>query len=207
MVKVMKSSGKEIRLVQEVEKKVLNDFLKVVNAFTFQNNEITSKLERLGGGACGDVYDFGDYIIKRNKDNGWATMKDGKVLEALQGLPLVPNLYAYTADEGFYLIEKVKGKNVATYTGWCAEPVPAPFEEKTWKEKLEVFFNGAVERGWIPNDMHDYNTMLDEQGNFWVVDFGLFHEASRGGMGDYCDLVSQIESLAENAKKHGKVGA
>lgn len=205
MVKVIKSSGKEIKVVQEVATQVLNQFKRFINLDLFRQEGLPAHeamgLERLGGGACGKVYDFGEYIIKVNASNGWAVCKDGDILADLQGLPLVPNLYAYSTDNKYLLIEKVKGKEVGDYLGWGASKLPAPFPKETWKEKLERFYEGAKERGWLPNDCHQGNSMLDDKGNFYIVDFGLFKKADRLDGDDYGDLISQIEELAAKSER------
>jgi hypothetical protein len=211
-MKTFKSSGLTFKIVNEAPKQVWNRFISAVNGFKMTEDEDEIKIfnevvRKLAGGACGRVFDLGfgsGFIMKANRDNGLGGgCKDGEIMEALQGLPLVPKIYAYSECNRFMLIQKIDGKALMNMYGDTKDIDLSNYNREELEKKIHAFYEGATERGWVPNDMHDGNSMVDKKGNFWVVDFGLFRKAPYHG--DLYDLLNQAARLEQwsNIQKKG----
>lgn len=198
-MKTYKSSGVKFNVVNELPTQVKNKFLKTVNAFLQGHNDfyhIENILEYIAGGACGRVYDLGDgFIVKVNKF-GWRTdTPDGDILKDLQGVPFIPKLYWYSEDNRFIVVQKIDGVTTGDYLGQFLFGKELDIEK--FKEIAKEVYSQAEERGWILNDIHGGNCMIDRQGRFWIVDVGLFQKADSchyGESGLY-DLISEADRI------------
>lgn len=176
MTYTINAHGRRFRVVNTPPAEVLQEFL------AFTNHRATETVERVGSGACGTVWGiFGDYVIK---ENGTGFMgggcEDGTILEALQGLPLVPTLYAYSTDNDYCLIQRIKGTTVSEFRTMPERDQIKQFDKSEWFKKSELFYEQSQQRGWLPRDLHNENVMVDVEGKLWVVDFGLFSHQSEG---------------------------
>jgi hypothetical protein len=194
MKKQFKSSGVTFKVVNELPTKVRNTILKAVNEFVQANmdfEKVDNILNFIAGGACGRVYDLGDYILKVNKNSGLAeNCKDGEIMADLQGIPCIPKLYMYSEDNKYMVVQKIDGQTMSDFN-WRPDFLPANHETFSVEEHermVEEAYKEAEKRGWVMNDCHQYNTMIDKQGRFWVVDVGLFKEAPYAWGGDLGDL-------------------
>ena len=170
-------AGVAFNIVNELPKKTQEKLVRTIieieeagNVFALEN-----VLDFLGGGACGGVFDLGGgCVLKVNTDHRDIT-RDGIVLDDLQGLPFVPTLYWYSADNKYIVVQKIEGVNVGHYSGEFS----FSFCLDQFERNLKKFLEGCKKAGWRPNDLHGENCMIDREGNFWVVDFGLFKNDSR----------------------------
>jgi hypothetical protein len=198
-MKTYKSSGVRFNIVNELPSQVRNKLLKTVNEFLQGQNDfdrIENIVEYIAGGACGRVYDLGDgFIVKVNKF-GWRTdTPDGDILKDLQGVPFIPKLYWYSEDNRFVVVQKIDGVTTSNYMGdflFGKELDGSKFE--TVAKKV---FEMAYERGWVLNDIHGGNCMIDKQGRFWIVDVGLFQKTDSYNFGDsgLRDLIHEGEKV------------
>jgi hypothetical protein len=211
MKKQFKSSGVTFKVVNELPTPVRNTILKAVNEFVQANmnfEKVDNILNFIAGGACGRVYDLGDYILKVNKNSGLAeNCKDGQIMNDLQGVPCIPKLYMYSEDNKYMVVQKIDGQTMSDFN-WSPKFLPANHETFSREKHEELVVNAyemAEERGWVMNDCHQYNTMIDKQGNFWIVDVGLFKSTdSMFPFGDKHDLISHgraIENGIEEARE------
>jgi hypothetical protein len=205
--KTVKSSGVTFKVVNPIPTQVRNTLLKAVNTFIQEEQRwegIENILSFIAGGACGRVYDLGDYILKVNRSGGLAeSCKDGDILADLQGLDFIPKLYWYSEDNRFMIVQKIHGQTMAD---WRHFPDFLPKKEftmdrPTWEKETERVYREAEERGWIMNDIHSGNTMFDRDGNFWIVDVGLFKETPYAFGGDLRDLQWQWDDIQEGIYK------
>lgn len=221
MVKVIRTeeiSGVKFNIVNELPTQVFQKLKEVVESY-FEGGE-SSPLDKVGeflrfiaGGACGSVFELGEeYVLKVNLGS-WDELKDGSVLFDLQGVPHIPTLYCYSEDDTFIVSQKVKGQ---TFREFTTRPnfVPKGFPEREeYKKQVVEFLEACTERGWVAHDCHMSNVMIDENGEFWVVDVGLFCRVGEKTCGTYycshfltCDDVDpykeKIEMLShwENVK-------
>lgn len=177
--------------------------------------------ERLGRGHCGGTWAISkDLVLKINEIDNRADIDlerfvDGECLEDLQGLPLVPKLYAYSYDKQYMIVERIHGMQVGqceydmnNFTAQLgASIVPKFWNWKKWIDKACEFNRGCLQRGWIPNDLHGENVMIDKAGNLTVVDYGLFKkigkhdEISRWNFDrEYDRIASTIRLIARQLK-------
>jgi serine/threonine protein kinase len=198
-VKTYKSSGVKFNVVNELPTQVKNRFLQTVNEFLQGHNDfdrIENILEYIAGGACGRVYDLGDgFIVKINKF-GWRTdTPDGDILKDLQGIPFIPKVYWYSEDNRFIVVQKIEGVTTGNYLGEFLFGKELDLEK--FKEKAREVFSMVEERGWILNDIHGGNCMIDRKGRFWIVDVGLFQKADSMHFGEsgLHDLISEADRI------------
>lgn len=169
---------------------------------------LDSLYEKIGKGACGAVFALdSEYVVKVTRPDSRYETKDGEILEALQGLPLVPTLYAYSLDNRYALIQRISGDVVGNL--WKGIKFNE-FDSKAWLVKCEEFIHGCTQKGWFPNDLHYENCMVDDEGRFWVIDFGLFKANRREvfGSDELSNLeghlervVNEVDKKARNAKQ------
>ena len=175
-MKTYKSSGVRFNIVNELPTEVKNKFLKVVNEFIQGQNDfdrVEAILDYIAGGACGRVYDLGKgFVVKINKFNWGANTPDGDILKDLQGVPFIPKVYWYSEDNRFIVVQKIDGVTTGSYNGDFI--FQKKWEQETFKQMAQKVYEQCKERGWVPNDIHGGNCMIDRQGNFWIVDVGLF---------------------------------
>jgi hypothetical protein len=204
--KKFKSSGVTFNEVNKIPTKVRNTILKAVNTFIQEEQrweQLDNILQFIAGGACGRVYDLGDYILKVNRSNGLAeSCKDGQILADLQGLHFIPKLYWYSEDNRFMVVQKIDGQTTGDFR---LSPDFLPkndfkVDRQRWEEVMEKVYEEAKERGWVMNDIHSQNTMFDKDGRFWIVDVGLFRETGYWG-GDLRDLQWQWDDIMEGMDK------
>lgn len=145
----------------------------------FESEDLEFQMRKLfkyiGGGFFGSVFDLGHgLVLKINREGG---QKDGEVMEALQGLPFIPKLYAYSVDGVFIVSQRVDG--VTIYDLYDDHTnVPEKWDIKSFKEQLCEFEHKLDELGWIPRDCHSENCMVDREGNFYIVDVGCFEKST-----------------------------
>lgn len=165
----VKVAGVTFKVVNELPQEVIG---KLVEALQSIHNHLQPELPRLGGGACGQVFDLGGYALKI--DYGWDGGQDGKILEDLQGCPFIPKLYMRSENKKFTVMQKIDGQTVASF---CHSPefsFDNWMSEEDFKRACEIAVREINDRGWAPEDMHHGNLMIDREGKFWIVDVGLF---------------------------------
>ncbi|AYP68763.1 hypothetical protein BpsS36_00057 [Bacillus phage vB_BpsS-36] len=202
MKKQFKSSGFTFKVVSETPQSVLNQFNKVVNAYAHDNGveSLRALLDFIGGGACGKVFDLGNgYVIKVNDGNWTNTTRDGEILEALQGLPFIPKLYAYSLDNKFMLVQKIEGQTLSSWH--CGRDQWSGKSKEELLKDYETFRAGCLERGWRAGDMHESNMMVDAN-SFWIVDVGLYKEWEEGQGEGWCfnDIEWSLKRLSDSAQ-------
>jgi hypothetical protein len=135
--------------------------------------------EPISEGHFGCVFNLGDdFILKVEKpwnkhDFGYVS-RDGEILEDLQGLPCIPQVYIYDSSNDFIVIQKIKGITVKEYVDIEGFELPENFNYEYAVNLLEDCDRLAKQRGWKIADAHRNNCMIDYEGNFWIVDVGLF---------------------------------
>ncbi|MEF7556204.1 serine/threonine-protein kinase [Bacillus thuringiensis] len=141
------------------------------SSFKIENVDLT-KLKKIGRGVEYTVYALSDELVLK-VSNGWHWQNSSKVLIDLQGLPFVPKVYE-CGDNGEYIVmQRIYGNTVFLYArGYSWFRVQYNYE--THKRKTQEFIEGCAKRGWLPRDLYGGNIMISEEGDFWIVDFGLF---------------------------------
>ncbi|MBL5872349.1 hypothetical protein HV417_02070 [Bacillus sporothermodurans] len=180
--RTFKSSGVQFNVVNELDTPVKNKLLKVVNEYMMSKDfsKVQAILGFIAEGACGKVYDLGDGLILKINIFGWRSQTpDGDILRDLQGVPCIPKLYWYSEDNRFIVVQKINGLTTRKFN---QEPFKLP---KAWVREehdqlMETVYKACLERGWYVNDIHGGNCMIDLEGNFWIVDVGLFDKDMSG---------------------------
>lgn len=198
------------RLPEEIYRKVANVIIAFESAKGEKSYEMWAKvdaiLDFIAGGHMGRVYDLGDYVLKVNNPSRQKQYnnRDGYILEQLQGIPMIPTLYAYSEDNTFMVVQKIKGKTVREIyeDGFT----PSQWDYNQQKKLLQEAQEEMDKRGWVMADMHWGNSMIDENGNMWLVDVGLFHESDKEEWGySYPEAVMTLNKahriLAPKKKK------
>ncbi|AVO23072.1 protein kinase [Bacillus phage Anath] len=166
--------------------------------------------ERLGRGHCGGAWAISnDLVLKVNEINNRADIElerfvDGECLEDLQGLPLVPKLYAYSYDKQYMIVERIHGMqvgecehNMNNFTAQLGvSVVPKFWNWKKWIDLACEFNRGCLQRGWIPNDLHGENVMIDKAGNLTVIDYGLFKKIGKHDKLSKYNFDSEYDRIA-----------
>lgn len=126
----------------------------------------------LGRGACGCVFNVSGYAVKLNQDEG----RDGRVLHELEGLPFIPKVYLYDDENSIIVTDIVDGLTIKDYKNGKGD-FPLSFKKLDEQfEKIEQFIKDSANIGYLPNDLHFENIMIDKLSNVWIVDVGLFME-------------------------------
>jgi hypothetical protein len=204
--KMINVAGFQTRYVKEVTEGTLAKLYKVMSTFEKHRKEsrlmgigkgfqaVTAMLGApLGSGHFGKVYNFSEeYVLKINNPNqmnyGGYNVRDGYIMEQLQGIAIIPQVFLYSVNNQFILIQKIKGKT-------CTELMESG-EVKQFKDIIDfhwtkTFIEKCAEeveaRGWKLADCHGENCMIDENGKFYIVDVGLFDniEEVESGFGEY----------------------
>ena len=175
------------KLVTAPEPEALQEFIQFCSAHAQKKVDFLT-YNRIGSGACGSVYAIGlDYVVKAN--DGWysgdGNTRDGQILEQLQGVPMIPTIYAYSEDNRYMLIQRIKGETIDRFTDYDSrlaqtlKDTHLEFNQTEWLKQSELFYEKAFERGYAPHDLHSENVMIDSQGRLWVIDVGLFRNPTR----------------------------
>jgi tRNA A-37 threonylcarbamoyl transferase component Bud32 len=207
-------AGKEFNLVNPLPEPVMEKLMEVVVSFEEEkrSNSVISPFSKLdaildfiSGGYCGRVYDMGDYILKVNKPNHSYNLRDGQIMHELQGVPCIPKLFIYSEDNRYMIVEKIKGMTVSGM-GWEASPVtPEEWDLKKQEERLELSHGMIQERGWVMADCHGDNCMVDEEGNFWLIDVGLFSKHTEHTFGRGYDCAQDSLRKADEGVRYEEV--
>lgn len=116
-----------------------------------------------------------DKVLKVAKWNH--TKNSGKILEELQGIPFVPELYDY--DEDYLVTQRIIGDDLLSiklnaFFGLPNEFPIKKFDNEKHKINCFLFWNSCIAKGWLPKDVRDSNMMMHENGGLWFIDYGAF---------------------------------
>lgn len=195
-MKTLQFAARTINLVNAPEAEVMQSFLSIANG-----QEKVSSLEEVGRGACGAVYKLAEgYALKVNGDNDWAQCEDGRILADLQGVPMIPTLYAYSQDNKYMLMQLIDGVTVGSL--WNKKDrVSKQFDIQEAFQRITDFHKESLSRGWVGHDLHSYNVMIDVDSKLWIVDVGLFQEKQEGAYINVSTLLSHVEEVADELLK------
>lgn len=183
-------SGVNFRVINELDSNIMETIEKnIVEPVSKGGSFASIPLEHLGEGSFGAVYAINDEIAVKVAFDPDDKVEDGKVLEELQGLPYIVKLYAYSEDNRFTVMQRIHGQ---TILGFASKPRFDIEEFNVTKESLREFYDKAKERGRTPWDCHGGNSMVDKDGNYWVVDLGFFRKSRNG---DLNTLLAQLDTL------------
>lgn len=200
-MKTYKSSGIRFNIVNDLPTQIKNRLLKSVDEFLMNGSNflyIDKLLKYIAGGVCGRVYDLGEgYILKVNKSDNLVSTPDGDILKDLQGVDFIPKVYWYSQDNRFIVVQKIDGVTTGSYHGDFL--FKQTWKQKEFEKRVHKAVNDMQARGWFPNDIHGGNCMIDKQGNFWIVDVGLFKDLSKSKK-----LGSGLSDLLWQGKRVGE---
>lgn len=185
MTQLVKIAGVEMRYVKELPQDRIDLLAQVIQAFRsnaglgFRQFDAVEKIlgGELSSGHFGVVYNFGeDYILKIEKpwNKGEYNTRDGLIMEQLQGIGIIPQIYMYDIDNDFMVIQKIKGQTCQDFSYTPEFELPSEFDIQWTKEFVKRSAQQIEERGWLIGDAHAENCMIDREGNFYIVDVGLF---------------------------------
>lgn len=173
--------------------------------------------DRLGRGHCGGAWAISpDHVLKVNETHNRASINmerfvDGECLEALQGLPMTPKLYAYSDCKKYMVVERLYGmqtgeakRDIKQFTAKMGVSIlPQTFDWKGYIDQIHEFTRGSIQRGWQPKDLHDENLMLTREGKVVIVDYGLFTKLDSNYYGgvERWRLDSEIEGMEGQVRK------
>lgn len=208
-------SGIKFKVVNQLKPEELELLIDVVSRFvshnytdtSYNDGSVSSILEFIGGGHCGRVYAFNDDLAIKFETGYYHAPRDGEVLDALQGMPFVPKLYLYNSEHQITLMQRIKGKdaNYLNKNTWKKDMkqgdfLPVNFDIELLNKQLKGWGErSAVERGYLPSDLHGDNVMIDRDGKFWICDFGCFspfkktYEYEMFISGENPDLECQVQ--------------
>lgn len=196
--------GLEFKMVSEFPVEV---FTKLHDIVTMNEEgqlaRLRSEFEQLGSGACGTVFKIAEgYALKVNFTGfcSWDSdeLQDGVILEALQGVPLVPTLYTYEQDNKYMLVQLIDGITIKDAgRGELPSLGLKEFDSAGFMRKAEDFYKEAVKRGYYPKDLHNENVMVDRSGAVWVVDVGLFYKTTSERYQGRKEVTGHIEYLSQ----------
>lgn len=176
--------GVNFRYVKELPVETFNLLCQAVTAFEAMRDdwnafEEVNKLlgDPFASGHFGNVYSLGEeYILKIEKPStkGEYNTRDGRILEDLQGVPMIPQIYMYDTNNDYMVIQKIKGQTCGSYSREPKFELPSDFDLEWTKQMIKKTAEQIEARGWVIGDAHAGNCMIDEEGNFWIVDVGLF---------------------------------
>jgi hypothetical protein len=176
--------GVNFRYVRQLPVEVFNLVCQAVTSFEAMRgewNEFQEVNNLLGdpfaSGHFGNVYALSDdYILKIEKPmhKGSYNTRDGKILEDLQGIAMIPQIYMYDDNNDYMVIQRIKGQTCGGYQRDPEFDLPKDFDLEWTKAMIKNTAQEIEARGWRIADAHAGNCMIDHEGNFWIVDVGLF---------------------------------
>lgn len=171
---------KNFTVVNELPADIMEKVEEAVKAYHKGTwRKVHDVLTLIGAGFCGTVWELSDeYALKVDKGTYSSGTRDGEIMHALQGLPMIPKLYMYSEDNRFMVVQRIKGVDVRKYRNGEAGFTLRSFAKGKFQRLVDQFTIDVLKRGWIPTDLHDENTMIDTDGNFWIVDVGIFDPMS-----------------------------
>jgi predicted Ser/Thr protein kinase len=128
--------------------------------------------KQIGGGCNGEVFEYEGYAVKYFS-GAEQYCNDGKMLEALNGSPYFPTVYAH--DKDFMIMERIIGYSLDDY---CVEYDKLKNKlqvSPAFKYHLEKAFEHADKRGVELTDLKKSNIMINESGLPVIVDAGTFY--------------------------------
>lgn len=202
-------AGENFKLINDLPEETMEQLIDAVVTFegalksrsVFDNpfHKLEEKFDLIASGHCGKVYDFGEYILKVAKPSVQYEFekgtRDGTILHELQGIPTIPTLYAYSEGDRYMVIQKIKGETV-TNLSWH-EFIPKNWNAEAQYALLDKAKEEIEKRGWVMADLHGENCMIDEEGNFWLVDVGLFHRQNERHFGRGYDSARNCIETSE----------
>lgn len=134
----------------------------------------------LGAGLYGCVYAYKEYAIKLFYYNGDQSC-DYEVLKELNDSPYFPNVYAYSPNE-FMIVSKVEGVLWKDY------------EEEINHDLMKIALEQATDKGFILNDMSEYNIIINQLGIPIIID-----------VGDYVDIRNNKQYHSSKVIQNGYI--
>lgn len=163
-----------LNLISEIEKirdmpvildgnKDIDDIIKII-----ENNDLDI-FDYIDFGESSNVYAYDDYCIKIFKEdtgNYMYSNKDAYILECLQDLECVPKLYAYK-HEKYLVMDFIDGKPLSDLIG---EKRNLSGVRRGLRRELYKIYKIGI----APKDLHMYNIICDVEGNYKLIDFGMY---------------------------------
>ena len=148
---------------------ILNGNEDINNIIKIIENDDLDIFDYLGCGESANVYAYDNYCIKIFKeDDGYYrySNKDAYVLEFLQGIECVPKLYAYK-HEKYLIMEFIDGVHMGD--ALAENKSISGIRRELRKELYKIY-----KKGIKPGDLHLYNILYDADGNYKMIDFGMY---------------------------------
>lgn len=157
--------------------------------------------ETLGRGAYGKVLGYKNYAIKRFHDSTSRSNRDISVLKDIGYLDCLPNIYACVenpdAQYKIMITERVKGITIGDYLE--KDKCNTANVDFNFVKKFENALLKVVEAGYNPQDIHNFNVMIDmERKEPIIVDVGLFYKHGK--------KYKTIEEMRKNDSYRSAVG-
>jgi predicted Ser/Thr protein kinase len=151
--------------VIQVNNIAIEDYQYILNMF--YENTLYDKCEVIGVGGWSIVFGYKHYAIKHFQCQNVINKQDPIILTLLQDIKTFPKLYFYIAEQ-IMVSERVMGANINNVLRQNIQPVTQ------WLEVLESSLNQVVTKGYTPNDVHEENVIIDNNGIPRIVDVGAF---------------------------------
>lgn len=167
-------SGQKVEVVNSILDTDLEFMANLIQKGRY-SPEGLNQLEKLGNGGFGHVYAYKNFAIKfftsgiEGTDN-----HDIKVLKDLQHLDCVPRLYAIV-DNRAMIVSRVEGTTIGRYMMDVEDNHIPNYVNPEFNIYYREALCDIVRAGYRPEDLHEYNVMIDSNtGLPVIVDVGLF---------------------------------
>lgn len=158
-----------MKIVNPLPLQIIEDIL------LFLEGKLTkNQFEYIDCGSYSEVYRIKNYCIKKffepdEDEIKKEELKDGEILEELQGHPCVPTLYFYEPYK-YVVYEYIEGK----HGGMMTEPL-----KKGWEQVFLETLEYVLKKGYIPNDAEQVDNVIFRNGLPVLIDVGLYKKYSK----------------------------
>lgn len=171
--------------------------LSFVNNLNQKYKNRIGQFEYVNGGQFGVIFHYKNFAIKLFLCPDSSQSQDVKYLSKLHHLISYPDLYI--SCRYFIVTEFVKGKTLY----YCSDELLENVKDSC----LNTFYNDLKETLKLkihPEDTHDFNIMLSEDGVLKIVDVGAFYSVVNSKEIDYDNIHEYIDSrcIDYTSKKH-----
>ncbi|PIC71136.1 hypothetical protein CSV77_03600 [Sporosarcina sp. P16b] len=150
-----------------------------------------SQLKLIGWGAEYRVYVIDNEMVLK-VSTGYHFQNHGIILEELAGRPFIPKVYDYCEHGKWYIMQRIQGSDLF-FRPWIPW-FEIQFDYEKFCEDVQEFSKVFNEYDFVIHDLGRDNVMIDQDGDFWIVDVGGFTQR-----GEY-DCKNEISELIEHGR-------
>lgn len=135
--------------------------------------------EQIGSGSFSTVFSYKNYAIKHYDEEG--CNNDGEILHKIGNNDFFPKLYFY--NQCYMVVELIEGNTLSNFFYSDKDKISYGLicEDSIYKNLMPALFKA----GYLADDIHDENIMINTEGRIKIIDVGLFKKHGHSTFKEY----------------------